>query len=577
MNATQQSPKLSVLLFDIVAMLCLGAELGLLLLAQLAEWPGLLVNLQAGSEMQVYLGQARGLLDGSWPGFEPFAGAPLYPFVLAPLMLSSLKFIAVCWLQTLIFALSAVLVMLTARQLAGRVAGWFAGLGLLLYGGAFFWVMVLHSVVVELFLVSAFSYLLVLWQQRLRKQRRTLGDLVQGQLGGKAAIQLAVLTAVAYVLLCLAQPTFLVLAPLLVLGLLSETGSARQFRQIFIQGLFAIVVGVVLLAPVVIRNNYFSDKLMFLRTNTMANYAVANSEDSVVFGRIKPQKPVMSPHQFRFWGHQLKKAVGYWRNEEYPQTVNYYLFREQSLLLRFLTLPFGLIAALFLMGIFLLRREPRKYWPCLVVFGGYYLGTVLFFIVGRVRIPGLPMMLVVGSAGLVKLWEGRKAAPRRFVAALVLIVLLALASFSCSLRTFPQFAVHTPDSLYATGVCAMYRQQPELAEDYFGRAHKLEPSQDNGVKLATALTQLGRHAEALNVLRELRRQHPDKPDLAETEAAILERLGPPERAAEARKQLREQFPQAKAKDLISRELKRFRQQQHKYDLRRPLRALARPE
>jgi tetratricopeptide (TPR) repeat protein len=130
----------------------------------------------------------------------------------------------------------------------------------------------------------------------------------------------------------------------------------------------------------------------------------------------------MSIASAAFWRHQAVKAVFFWWGFEAPQNVNYYLFRMVS---RVLALPlptYWMLVPLAAVGLWAVRRRWRELAPLLLLGVGYYLSVVAFHIVGRFRLPLLPLLLVLGAGALVRgwaLWRARRFGPLAAGAALV--------------------------------------------------------------------------------------------------------------------------------------------------------------
>lgn len=118
--------------------------------------------------MEAYADQTLDLFDGTWPKAEPFYRAPLYSYALAAMLWLARSLTDVAIVQAVLFAAAIVLIMLTTRIEGGRLAGWIAGLALLSYGGAAYWIVIPHSTLVELFLACLLLFLLAVLRQVIR-------------------------------------------------------------------------------------------------------------------------------------------------------------------------------------------------------------------------------------------------------------------------------------------------------------------------------------------------------------------------------------------------------------------------
>lgn len=129
----------------------LSLFMALAYIMEISTWPGMTVNVAEGLDMARYVDNANKLLEGIWPGTALFYRAPLYSYILAFLFWLGFGHIGVSVVQGVLFAIT---VLITARMALlefGRMAGWVAGFLLLLYGGAAYWVAILHSTTIELF------------------------------------------------------------------------------------------------------------------------------------------------------------------------------------------------------------------------------------------------------------------------------------------------------------------------------------------------------------------------------------------------------------------------------------------
>jgi 4-amino-4-deoxy-L-arabinose transferase-like glycosyltransferase len=511
---------------DAVVVGIITFALALAVIVEISDWAGFRMSVQRGTDMRVYVDQAFGILDGgTWPEEKPFYRAPLYPYALAMMMAVKRTLFGVAVFQAVLYALSTVLVMLTARRIGGTLAGWIAASCLVLYGGAMYFVTVLHSTVVEMFLAALFLYVWTLLRAQLRSSKDSSADDLPSEQGSEqinagkryAVPILSILAGITFTLLCLVRPNFLALAPVAAVGMLWEAGKGRRWWA-FRKMLPGAAVCCLVVGLVVVRNNQYSDSLVLLTTNGGTTWRNSNSTDSAVYNFIYPKGELMSPATAEFWRHQGRKALGYWRSYEFPQNVNYYLFLDDSRVLRVLRLPFAILGALFLLGCIRLRHRMRDVWPCLAMFWLYYLSIAAFFVIGRFRIPVVPAMCVVIALFLVDLirdWDKHRDIVGIYVLAFILLAIVMR----------PGETYRTPVDYRNIGSCALSWFDGAGAEAAYRQSNVLLDTIDNDVMVAAAMVMQGRVEDALEVIVLLRAEHPRFADLLKSEITLRTFLG----------------------------------------------------
>lgn len=356
------------------------------------DWPGAsLKNHSAESyivfniftDMSFYLKNATGIMNGTWPN-GPFFRAPLYSFILAGLLFIKNSILWIAFVQSIVSALTVWLTCKLGERLFNPLTGIVAALGLSLYGGYTYFVIIPHTTVFEVFLTTLCIY-------QLYRTKECL-DLRNSFLYGIVAA-----------LLCLIRPNFLVIAPIAYgVVLFEEWKDINKLKPIIPNGLICIFAFFLLVAPFLIYNNIKSDKLT-LYCNNAGTFQVGNSYDSLVYNYRLPTAKQMPLTTLDFWRHQGEKTLAFIKALEYPQNVNFYLFRLYSITVKLLLVNFGLIISLFVAGSIFYWKRYRKLWPLLFFTISYSLTVIAFFIVGRFKQPVVPAMLILGSAFLVRI------------------------------------------------------------------------------------------------------------------------------------------------------------------------------
>ena len=368
---------------------------------EISAWPGVGVNMDLSLDMGKYVDNAERLLRGIWPGEAPFYRAPLYSYFLSFFFWLGLSAFGVAVIQGILFAIAVLVTTRMACLEFGRMAGWIAGFLMLFYGGAAYWTAVLHSTIVELFFATICVYLVM----RFR---------------AKPNLNLSILTGLSGGALCLVRPNYLAVIPLALIILFYEQIRRQKDLRwpVLSVGLIASVF-IITILPAIIHNNRYSNRLTLVSTNAAETYRLSNSYDSKVFNFSKGEQPRMPVYSKAFWRHQFRKGLGYWYNAEYPQNCNFYLFRENSAILKLLSINFSIIGSLFLMASFFYLKAMPRLWPYYLFSWGYVLTVVAFFIIGRFRIPSLAPMVVVAAGLICELYSNRR---KRSVSRSLLII-----------------------------------------------------------------------------------------------------------------------------------------------------------
>lgn len=354
-----------------------------LFLAEMAPHPLLDINLVPGTDMEAYLQWGRRLAAGNWlgRGEGPFWQGPAFPYLLGlcfrlwgPGLYPALVG------QALLGSVTAVLVYAAGRLLFSPAVGLLAGIlaagsGMLICFGV-----VLHSTTLEVLLAAAALCLLAL----------------AGRRGGRAWLW----AGVGLGCFALARPNGLLAPPFILAGLWAAGWGRGRAAALGRSSLLFLLGFALVILPVTARNLLVGGRLVLVTAAGPETFRITNSYDSTPLNFRYPTKPRMPLDSWPFWRHQLRKAGYFWWGFEVPQNVNYYLFRSVSRLLSLPLVAFWAMAPLAAAGLWLARREWRRLAP---IFGfglAYYLSVVAFHIVGRFRLPLLPLLLLLAAHAL---------------------------------------------------------------------------------------------------------------------------------------------------------------------------------
>ncbi len=382
---------------------------------------------------------ATDLLHGDWGVGEAYWMGPLYPHLLALLYLVfGIDSIAPQLLQLLLSVMNIWLVFVLARRLATPGVAVLAALLFALYGPAVFYagLLLMSAHLTTLLLLSVLQSVRCL-------ERLTAGRVfVLGLLVGVAALArgnaLLLLVTLPFLLATVAsprhrQPRRLLprLGHLLWLGLLLWLGAAAA------------------VLPITLRNLVVGRDLVLLTTNGGMNLFLGQRADlQGIFGRLDPDMVVQFDPSGeltleREFGRDLKgsevshiftrralqvvaarpwetlrlylvKSYRFWNGYEIPQLASFDYWRQKTVSLRLLWVPFTFIAAAGLAGLIMLPGRLRR---VLGVFVGTYFASMLpFFMTSRYRQPIVPLLAIAAAAVLIAAWQGvaRRAADGRW-------------------------------------------------------------------------------------------------------------------------------------------------------------------
>ncbi len=428
---------------------------------------------QLAMDSQEYDRWAKEIAAGNWVGSGVFFQAPLYPYFLAVLYKIFGPILNIVYLVQIAGSVAGLYALYRAgKVLCGEKAGlWAAALGTF-YGGFFFFDVQVQK---ESLAVSLVCFLL--W---------ILAEVRQNQ-----KIRLWILAGVLSGLLSLLRENALLMVPfLLILAFRPKSGTRLFFRNAgaLILGLFLV------LAPVALRNGIVGGSFLPTTFQGGVNFYIGNNAQttgtyqSIVPGKEVPYyertEPVrlaeqetgrkLSPAQVSsFWLKkslswvrrepwsylklQFKKLIMFWSWYEWPDTVDYYYVRQESWVLRYFGVGFGTLSILAGLGLVLLGKRIRNFWPVLVFLAGWIVSTVAFFLFSRYRLPAVPCLLLLASMPIAGFFESLKQ-EKKLQAALLAAAVVAAFAVPMAVKFKPRMdLVH-----YNLGV--LYDQKGDLQE-----------------------------------------------------------------------------------------------------------------
>jgi Tfp pilus assembly protein PilF len=418
----------------LIAVLVLGAAVRIANLAATSSSPFFTRPVIDG---QVYDEWAMAIRNGKAPA-EPFYQDPLYPYFLAVIYgIFGHRYLAVYIIQLLLGTALLWLTFDTTRMVFDRRAGIIAALLAAFNKPLIFYEGQVEKTALAVFLVGLFIWVFA----RAMNSRRLIWQFLCGLALGLAALTRANLLI------------FAPLLPLLFLFLRRQSGGPRlvfTWNPKQLAPALAALTGIaIIIAPVVIRNTILARELTLTTTQSGQNFFIGNSEYNRTGQYVAPPwvrpNPEFEQTDFRDYadkaaGHKLsssqvssfytgaalkaiagspgravslfaRKLMLYFNDYEVPDNQDMYFFGRYSWVLRIPLCGFGIVFALGLAGILLLRQRPVPRVSLIVFFFGYGLSVIAFYVFSRYRLPSLPALLPFAGGMAVWLWNSHAPIP----------------------------------------------------------------------------------------------------------------------------------------------------------------------
>jgi tetratricopeptide (TPR) repeat protein len=359
---------------------------------------------------------ARQIAAGDWLGSRVFFQAPLYPYLLATTYsIVGHRLDAVYWLQILAGVAGVFALFRAARLMGGDAIGLTAAALAALYGPFVFYDV---QILKESLAVTASCFLL--WSVAAARARERshaiwlVAGLVLGFLTLLRENALAALPVVAALAWRRGMPPR---------ALATRAG--------------AVTLGVVLtLIPVALRNGRVGGDYLPTTSQGGVNFYIGNNASAdgtyrpvvpgkqipsferaestrlaeMAMGRALTPAEVSSywmrtalswakAHPWDFARLQFRKLGMYWSWYEWPDSVDYYWFRERSPALALPLVAFSSISLLSIAGLYVLWRQKRlgAFAPAWALGATWMVSTIAFFLFSRYRLPGIPALLVLAA------------------------------------------------------------------------------------------------------------------------------------------------------------------------------------
>ena len=430
----------------------LAIAVRILYYVQSLDWPYLD---QPVSDGAMYLSRAQGVLEGTWPPpHTAHSQSPLYPYLIAGSLLLTGGHRFLLLIQLALGCASVGLVYGIARRGGGRIGGVVAAGLCLGYGPIVSTEGKLLTEPIGTFLSLLAAYWTVGMAERLGALPEPRNSFRTAMRGGAAGLCLGLASGL--------RPSFLLAVPLLAIWM-GWRGRRGGKRTLVSAGVFCGSAAAVI-APFTWHNLRAEGDLIALSSAGGITFYLGNNPTAagtlslggVITGEVATQheeqlsmaeqvlgRRLTSGQASAFWYKRgltfIRKHPRWWAwilwrkfrlyfsNDEVANVYAFSAERQDIPILRWLALPFGVIAALGLVGLVLSAREHRAE-PILLLFGVGFLSCMVFYTSSRFRLPMVPLLAVLGGWGMNRMvwWYGLGSRRRLVAAGLVVVVLAGL-------------------------------------------------------------------------------------------------------------------------------------------------------
>jgi len=357
----------------------------------------------------------------------------------------------------------------------------------------------------------------------------------------------------------------------------AQTGRRRTGRNtawtrlLLIWGAAALVI-----LPVTVRNYAVSRQFVPIAWQAGTNFFIGNNPESDGVTAIIPRtraslwggyddakrlaeqaegRPLKGAEVDRYW---MARGLEFWRkqpgralglllrktflwfagyevgNESNPYGVKRYSFINYLLFdSRFLKFPFGILLPLALAGVWLFRRQWRRFLPLYLFVVAYSLSFIVFFVTSRFRTPMVPIVVILAAIGLVglvrrdmtELRSGNSDRVPRTERRIALAIAIA-AFLLLNADLVGAARLTNPDQSHFFAALGLHEQGRETEALAEVRRALQSDSATSVLKLeATLLGSMGNHAAAESAARAAVRLHPSDADAYGTLGYVLTTAG----------------------------------------------------
>lgn len=396
------------------------------------------------------------IASGDWVGQEPFFRAPLYIYLLAlTYKVFGHNFFLPCLFQIILGSFSCVLIFLLAKKVFNRTVGILSGVIASFYAMLVFYDAQLLIPTLIVFLDLVLIGLLL----RTAEKPKPSNWFLCGTVLGLSAI---------------ARPNILVFIPFILLWMFFQFRNKMLPKAILTRWIILCAGVLLFVSPVTLRNYLVGKDFVLIAWQGGYNFYLGNNPNAFGWSATAPEidkdwwggyydainraeeekGTKLKPSQISdFWYKKgagfilsqpvswlkltLRKTSYFWKGFEIGNNQNIYLYKDFSsvfdlLLGKFIVyFPFGLVAPLSLLGLFVCLKDLRKYLLLYLFILSYSASIIIFFVCSRYRMPVIPFLIMFSSFFIWWLFQkvrDKKAKP-------IVISLSALAVLSIALNT----------------------------------------------------------------------------------------------------------------------------------------------
>ena len=369
-----------------------------------------------------YIMMALKILDGDILGGTEifYDNSPIYYYILAGMFkIFGIDFYAIRFVQILIGSLNCYLIALIAFHYFGLTAALVSGIIAAFYGPFIFY----DAEIIVLPWVLFFCLLAILIIVK-NNAFRNIYWVYSGILIGAAVM---------------GRPNLILFPVLLLLYFLYGKAFKKNLPQ-RLRSYVWLCMGILLFPSIfLIRNYAVSGEVHFLNPSAGHNFYFGHKKDaspyfneSLIFrgAILLKYKEIAESHEKRtltagevsdYWHKKglanimahpydefklaLKKTLYFFSDQVMPTYFNYYFNRNYSVVLKRCALTFGFIFPLAILGFFLTRENASKLMVIYLFFLTSFFSVILIFVIERLRIPGVPVVIIFSSIGLIHIFK----------------------------------------------------------------------------------------------------------------------------------------------------------------------------
>jgi tetratricopeptide (TPR) repeat protein len=501
-----------------------------------------------------------------------------YPlFLTGVYILSGASIVAVKIIQVAAGSAACAVVCLLGERTFGRTTGLLAGLIAAFYGPMIF---ADGELLAEGW--AALWTVLIMWllhtgaPSLLPRPSSTKGGEAAWKkvLPGGALTLNRVLLGTLFALSVLTRPTFLPFCGLAGIWLLFKTWKEQKSAFSVAGAAAAVALSfAVVMAPALVLFHEYTGSCTFLPTSGGVNFFMGNNPDYEKTVAVRPgshyhaminqafkegiilENEVEKSRYFyektlhyalkqpaAFAAGLFQKSIQLISSREIPNNIDIYLFRDWSFLLRTLVwkagkfgFPFGLLLPFAMAGIFFAWKKVPVPW--LLFLFSYSFSLVLVHVCGRFRIPMMPILILLASAGFVELTHAIRSISwwKREHRGLLPVggaVILACSIISWAPGPFALEKTNYRAEMYnLISEFHMMRDNFELAKEAASKALEIDPGYaDAYTSLALALTKVGDGQRAMDNYLKAIRCEPDNYEALNNMGELMLDRGQPDEA-----------------------------------------------